>query len=214
MTQHLLSISKRSVAYTIAIAAFALCACESKDNNTSSNSQMDEEQFGGIADLIGDSISGVKVSKECAVICYQIDQITNQISAVNSPSALIRAKQEYEDNIGKTAEGITELEQSEQSIANEHKTEADAAYKSVCRSYEVPASGVLANLTNLIQCIDEVKTKDEFMRFEDCRIGMLSDLDHIHLCVESNSHKIPEVKRLAQTLKGKYEAKKKQFGMK
>lgn len=202
---------KSCIIYILTIA-IVLTSCDSKDKSKDSVENINDD-FIGVSDIIPDSIYNDNVSRECAVICYKIDQIANKASSVNSPSSLIDIKKKYNDNLANAASTISSLDAHEQSIANEHKREAEDEYKKVCKEYEIPASGVLANLRNLIKRIDQVKTKEQFERFRDCRIGMLEDLDDIHLCIEHNSSAIPEVKKLAQTLKNKYEEKKHQFDL-
>ncbi len=101
------------------------------------------------------------------------------------------------------------------SMVKSHQAEADKAYRKACQEYEVPASGVIANLNDMIKGIDKVKTTQDMYRYESGRLGVLRNLDHVHLCVEQNDKKnISEVKRLALTLKNLYESKKHELGMK
>ena len=51
-------------------------------------------------------------------------------------------------------------------------------------------------------------------RYEENRLGVLRNLDNVYLCVEQNDKGIPEVKRLSQALKSKYESKKHELGLK
>lgn len=190
---------------------FTSLSCNNKKGNEQVCTEGDVESYTNIADLVGDSVEGEKVSKECAVVCYKIDQVTEEVASVNSPEALITAKQSFKEEIAEAGSGIKELDREEQALANRHVQEAEEEYSKACSEYEVPASGVIANLKDLIKRIDKVKTKRELDSFQDCRLGMLMNLDNIHLCVDSKSTKIKEVKTLAQTLKSKWEAKKKEI---
>lgn len=173
-----------------------------------------EENMPTAESLAYDSIAEKEhIDTESAAICHEFSRLVDKLKDVKSPDGLISAKKDY-------AEGLTALN-SQMSTLNEHdktavlnyKKEAEAAYTQACKSYEIPASGVIANLTNLIRRIDQVKTKEELDRFQSSRLGMLRGLDDIHLCVEHNSSQIAEVKRLAQTLKSKYSAKRHEFGL-
>lgn len=190
----------------------ALTACDKKGGE-SEYVYTEEDEFEGIATLIGDSVEGEKVSKECAVICYKIDKVAEEASAVNSPSVVIQLKKKYAESLSSATKGVDALDTHEKEIAQQHESEAEAAYREACRKNELPAEGVMSNLRKLIERIDKLNTKAELERFEDIRYGMLQGLDDIHLCVESNSRSIPEVKRLAQVLKSKYIAKKEQLGL-
>ena len=173
-----------------------------------------EENMPTAESLAYDSIAEKEhIDTESAAICHEFSRLVDKLKDVKSPDGLISAKKDY-------AEGLTALD-SQMSTLNEHdktavlnyKKEAEAAYTQACKSYEIPASGVIANLTNLIRRIDQVKTKEDLDRFQSSRLGMLRGLDDIHLCVEHNSSQIAEVKRLAQTLKSKYSAKRHEFGL-
>lgn len=209
------SNTRRQHLSTMIIASCVLAMFFSCESKTEPNSllELTKDDFIGVRKYLGDSIPTNSMSRECAKVCYNIDKVQSEIAIVNNPSSLIEIKKQYEKNIAEATNDISQLDREEQLIAIEHQKEADEAYRKACRSYEVPASGVIANLENLIRQIDEVQTKDELRQFQECRIGMLSDLDNIHLCVESNSHSIPKVKKLAQNLKIKYEDKKHQFGI-
>ena len=145
--------------------------------------------------------------------CYRIEQVSDQLDFVKSPDGLSRAKRDFQKNLADATADVNTLSGEEKAIAIKHEQELKAQYERMCREYEVPAIGVIANLTDLIQRIDKIHDRAEFDRFRDCRVGMLNNLDNIHLCVDHNSNRINEVKRLAQTLKSKYEAKKKELGI-
>lgn len=189
-------------------AMLALSSCNGNKDKEQVADEGDIEDYASIADLVGDSVEGEKVSKECAVVCYKIDQVTDEVESVNSPEALISIKQSYSDDIAEAGASIKDLDEEERELANRHMQEAKDEYTKACREYEVPASSVISNLKDLLQRIDKVKTKRDLDNFQDCRLGMLMNLDNIHLCVDSKSTRINEVKRLAKSLKSKWEAKK------
>ena len=70
------------------------------------------------------------------------------------------------------------------------------------------------NLNDYLKAIDKVQTKQDLIHYEEGRLGVLRNLDNIHLCVVQTDRNIPEVKRLAMTLKSKYETKQHELGMK
>ena len=150
---------------------------------------------------------------ECTRLCDLLSTDAERLEGVRSPDALIAAKKQHQQTVTEVKQGMTELDGEEKSLVNAGLKAADAAYAQACTEYEIPASGVIANLSHLIGTIDGIRTEEEFHRFQDCRLGMLRHLDDIHLCVEQRSKQIPEVKRLAQTLKRKYETKKTEFGI-
>ncbi len=213
--REIINHNKQKCLHFCLIAICAACAFSSCDQKKEENPllQLDENDFTGVKKYFGDSIPSSNISRECAMVCHKIDKVAKEAAFVNNPSSLIEIKKQYLEELAQASSNISQLSDEEKAIAIEHKNEAEESYTKACRNYEVPASGVLANLKNLIDRIDKVSTKDELMRFQDCRIGMLNDLDHIYLCVESRSNAIPEVKRLAQVLKNKYEKKKQQFGL-
>ena len=60
-----------------------------------------------------------------------------------------------------------------------------------------------------------MKNTQDMYRFEDCRLGVLRNLENVYLCVEQKDSKgISEVKRLSLVLKSKYDAKRHEVGMK
>lgn len=199
-----------------ASVTMSVYSCKENDDKLPGGDVEDAEpfnEFEELAELAGDSVDGVKVSKECAVACYRIEQVSDQLDFVKSPDGLSRAKRDFQKNLADATADVNTLSGEEKAIAIKHEQELKAQYERMCREYEVPAIGVIANLTDLIQRIDKIHDRAEFDRFRDCRVGMLNNLDNIHLCVDHNSNRINEVKRLAQTLKSKYEAKKKELGI-
>lgn len=191
-----------------------LLSCNSNnESNNDSDDIPDEEDYASIIELIGDTVEGEKVSRECAIACYKVEQVKEEVNTVQSPQQLMQLKKKYTKSLKSAIEGTDNLVKDEQLIVKEHASEADESYRKACIDYEVPADGVIQNLKDLIQRLDKIQTKDEFSRFEGVRFGMLQELDDIHLCVEHNDRRINEVKRLAQVLKTKYQDKKHALGI-
>lgn len=193
-----------------------LTACENKNDKRQGNDpfQTEIEEYPTYEELMRDSIAEKEqVGEACATTCSKLQQLVEELQNVQSPDALIKAKKQYLTVTASFNSDLNQLSEEEKKVATNYKTEADDIYQKVCQAYEVPANGVIENLNNLLKRIDGVKTKQELYRFQDCRLGMLRGLDDIHLCVEHNSRQIPEVRRLAQSLKSKYQAKKQEFGI-
>jgi len=208
-------IAKLLVLPIIASALLSISSCKEKDDKLPGEPENAEpfNELEELADLAGTEVDGKEVSKECAVTCYKIQQASDELDFVKSPSNLTRAKREFQKNSSDAVDDINSLNGEEKQIAMKKLEELTAQYEKMCREYEVPASGVIANLKNLIEEIDKVHNMQDFENFKSCRVGVLNNLDDIHLCVEQKSSKINDVKRLAQILKGKYEAKKREFGI-
>lgn len=190
------------------------CDSRQKDGLPAGDSIVNEEVYPTAEEMLRDSIAKKEeVSNACATICLRMIQTEEMLSAVKSPDALISAKKEYLMLMASIKKELSSISKQEQNTALAYKENLDRAYLSTCREYEIPANGVISNLNNLIRQIDNVHTPSELIRFQDVRIGMLRKLDDLYLCVDHNSNSIAEVKRLAQTLKRKYENKKQELGM-
>ena len=206
---------KKTLPYLLAVLVLMMASCEEKQNKNTGNTYLEEyEKAPTWEELLADSIVEKEhVGKECAVICNNFDIATSRLTEVLSPEGLISAKKQYILAIETLQRDINGLNSQEKSHVQSHKAAADDAYRKACQTYEVPASGIIANLNDMKKGIDKVKSNQDMYRFEDCRLGVLRNLDYIYLCVEQNSKSIPEVKQLAQTLKSKYESKKHELGM-
>ena len=206
---------KKSLPYLLLVFLLMLAACESTPKrNGSSIFEHEDEDLPTSEEVIYDSIAKQEhIQKESAVHCDNLTNLTTKLKEVNSPDALILAKKEYTTTITSVNNALANLGNNEKAVIANYRKEAQEAYDEACRQYEIPASGVIANLQNLISRIDQIKTKQEFYRFQDCRLGMLRGLDDSHLRVDHKSKQIPEVKRLAQSLKSKYEAKRVELGL-
>ena len=208
---------KKSLPYLLVALVLTMTSCEEKKNGGMSDETYLEEyeQTPTWEELLADSIVEKEhVGKECAVICNNLDIATDRLTHVLSPEGLISAKKQYILATTNLSNDMQGLSGQEKSLVQTYKATADKAYRQACQEYEVPADGVIANLKDLIRDIDKVNTKQEMSRYEDCRLGVLRNLDNVYLCVEQNSKSIPEVKRLAQTLKSKYESKQHELGIK
>ena len=167
-----------------------------------------------VEEQIRDSIAKKeKVGNECAAICQRMEDAEYKLSSVKSPDALITAKKEYLTLVASLDKELSGISKDERGVANGYKAKLDRAYVAACREYEIPATGVVSNLNDLIRQLDNMHSKNEFVRFQNVRIGMLRKLDDLYLCVEQNSKSIAEVKRLSQALKNKYESKMQEFGV-
>ena len=191
---------KKSLPYLLVALVLTMTSCEEKKNGgMSGETYLEEyEQTPTWEELLADSI----VEKE------------HRLTHVLSPEGLISAKKQYILATTNLSNDMQGLSGQEKSLVQTYKATTDKAYRQACQEYEVPADGVIANLKDLIRDIDKVNTKQEMSRYEECRLGVLRNLDNVYLCVEQNSKSIPEVKRLAQTLKSKYESKQHELGIK
>ena len=208
---------KKTLPYLFVVLMLAMTSCEEKKNGgTSGETYLEEyEQTPSWEELLADSIVEKEhVGKDCAVICNNLDIATDRLTHVLSPEGLITAKKKYILATTNLNDDMKGLSAQEKSLVQGYKAEADKAYLKACQEYEVPASGVIANLNDMLKGIDKVKTTQDMYRFEESRLGVLRNLENVHLCVEQNSKSIPEVKRLAQTLKSKYESKQHELGIK
>jgi len=208
---------KQTLPYILFILLLTMVSCEDKKNGgLNGNTYLEEyEKTPTWEELYADTIAEKEhVSKDCGVICNNFDIATDRLKNVLSPQALISAKKIYNlanDNLANNIKGLTA---DEKTLVQTYKTEADKAYHTACQAYEVPASGVIANLNELIKGIEKVHSKSDMVHYEENRLSILRNLDYIHLCVDQNDRGISDVKRLAQTLKSKYEDKQHELGIK
>ena len=200
------------------LLAGLLVSCDDKKNGgLNGDTYLEEyEKSPSWEELLADSIVVKEhVGKECGVVCNNLDIATDRLTHVLSPEGLISAKKMYivaTQNLSSDTKGMTAHELA---MVKQHRAEADKSYRDACRTYEVPASGVIANLNDMIKGIDKVHSIQDMYRFEDCRLGVLRNLENVYLCVEQKDSKgISEVKRLSLTLKSKYDAKKHEIGQK
>lgn len=191
-----------------------LIACESKQEKFPG--EMTDEEWENrptLEDIICDSIAEKEdISVECAALCNDLNNDIRDLAMVNSPTALIYAKKDHQTLIANVTRSAKGFKAHERTILHDYCEQAVNAYDDVCRRYEVPATGVIANLEQLSHDIDQVHSVKEFEDYKDRHYGVMKELDDIHLCIERRSNDIPKVKRLAQALKSKYQAKQEVYG--
>lgn len=191
-----------------------LIACESKQEKFPG--EMTDEEWENrptLEDIICDSIAEKEdISVECAALCNDLNNDIRDLAMVNSPTALIYAKKDHQALIANVTRSAKGFKAHERTILHDYCEQAVNAYDDVCRRYEVPATGVIANLEQLSHDIDQVHSVKEFEDYKDRYYGVMKELDDIHLCIERRSNDIPKVKRLAQALKSKYQAKQEVYG--
>lgn len=190
-----------------------LVACEAKKEKFPQEITDEEwENLPTLEDIICDSIAEKEdISIECAALCNDLNNDIRSLSMVNSPTALIDAKKEHQALITTVMHNAKNLKQHERTILNTYSEQAVSTYEDVCRRYEIPASGVIANLEQLIHDLNQVRSHKDFEDYNNRHHGVIQKLDDIHLCIERRSNDIPKAKRLAQALKTNYQAKRMTF---
>lgn len=204
------TMKRKIFAAAIIVAAF-ITSCNT-DRKTQSYAFEEPEQE-GLPYGVSDTINGKAVSDQCAIMNFDLESLLRRVQAVKSPDMLMMVKADFEHTLDSLTTGSNDLPSEEQEVINSLRTSIITSYKEVCREYEIAPEGVIENLNHCIQRVNNAKSRNDLVRFMDVRSGMLSNLDIIHLCVESRSNRIPEVKRLAQKLKTNLEAKKRQFNL-
>ncbi len=190
-----------------------LVACETRKEKFPQEITDEEwENLPTLEDIICDSIAEKEdISIECAALCNDLNNDIRSLSMVNSPTALIDAKKEHQTLIVKVTHSAKNLKQHERTILYTYSEQAVSTYDDVCRRYEIPASGVIANLEQLIHDLNQVRSHKDFTDYNNRHYGVIQKLDDIHLCIERRSNNIPKVKRLAQALKTDYQSKQRAF---
>lgn len=198
----------KTLATALCVAAL-ITSCKSEHK---SQYNTYEEQYEDLLPYgVTDTINGEKVSKECALMNNDLERLLNRVERVKSPDMLMLLRKDFEHTLDSLTIGSDNLATEEKTVINHLCDSIRTSYAQVCKQYEIPADGVIDNLKRCINRVNQAGTVTQLYTFMDNRRGMLRNLDYIHLCVESNSKKIPEVKRLAQQLKTTLEAKKKQY---
>jgi len=193
------------------ILAFSIVSCSTNNNDSSESTQEGDSDEFCEYDYITDSIGEEAVSHECAITYNQLEEIQWKWEDVKSPSMLARARASWKEDVSKAKKALETYKGDEHRLLDSVMQKIDEIREEKCRDYSVPANGVIQTLNICISQIDKIKSKHEFIEFRDARYGMLNDLDIIHLNVELQSRKIGQVKRLAETLKHKYEEKCKEY---
>lgn len=197
---------------TALIVAALIISCNSEHKNQYNS--FEEEQEDLLPYGVTDTINGEKVSKECALMNSDLEWLLRKVERVKSPDMLMLVRKDFEHTLDSLTIGSGNLVSEERTVINNICDSIRIAYAQACEEYEIPAEGVIDNLKHCITRVDQAKNSMQLELFIESRRGMLRNLDYIHLCVESKSKKIPEVKRLAQQLKSSLETKKKQFNIK
>lgn len=191
-----------------------LAACESKQEKFPG--EMTDEEWENrptLEDIICDSIAEKEdISVECAALCNDLNNDIRDLAMVNSPTALIYVKKDHQALIADVTRSAKGFKAHERTILHNYCEQAVNTYDDVCSRYEVPATGVIANLEQLSHDLDQVHSAKDFEDYKNLHYGMMQELDDIHLCIERRSNDIPKVKRLAQALKSKYQAKQSTYG--
>lgn len=195
----------------VATAFLLLSSCGEKKHEEGSGHRTEDEVLSPTwEDVLIDSIAREEqVGRQCADLCLAVERATDELNRVLSPDALISAKKRYYAAATLWENTQASLSSEERESVRARMAEAERAYTRACRKYELPANGIIANLSAMIRQVDKVESSSDLLRFEEGRLGVLRELDDIHLCVEQGDRGVSEVKKLAQRLKNKYEAKKK-----
>jgi hypothetical protein len=199
---------------TLLALLLVVAACESKQGRFPG--EMTDEEWENqptLEDIICDSIAEMEdISVECAALCNDLNNDIRDLSMVNSPTALISAKKDHQTLMVNVTRSAKEFKEHERKILHNYCEQAVDTYDNVCRRFEVPSTGVIANLEQLSHDLDQVRSKQDFEEYKDHHYGVMQTLDDIHLCIERRSNDIAKVKRLAQALKAKYQEKDRTFG--
>ncbi len=182
-----------------------LASCDSGKKGNGSPTEVEEEDPTALPYGATDTIEGQAVSPDCAKLNFDIERLQNRIDCVQSPNMLMRVKADFEHIRDSLCSCTSGLPSNEKELITAAVAHLNTTFKAACHEYEIPADGVISNLKNCIEQISRAQNSTQFYQVTDCRRGMLRSLDIIHLCVESNSSQIPEVKRLAAQLKNVYE---------
>lgn len=206
----------KSFKATIIISVLCFIGLYSCDSNTHQNNSntIDEEIENALPFGVNDTIEGEKVSNDCALLNHEFEYLQRRVENVKSPDMLMRVKKDFNHILDSLTSCSELLSQEEKSTINEIRATILASYGQACKNYEIPADGVISNLTSCIDQLNEAHSRQEIVRFTECRRGTIRDLDYIHLCVESKSTKINEVKRLAAILKEEVNREAKRYNIK
>ena len=194
------------------VLAFSIISC---NNNSSSEStqDVDSDDICEYEDIV-DSIGEHAVSHDCAIAYSTLDEILWKWEYVKSPSMLARARAKWHEDERNIKDACHDIDGEDRRLLDSVCQVIYDTREDKIKGFSVPASSVIDNLENCIRKIEAMKSKDDMRRYMDVRFSMMEELDIIHLCVEPQSHQIGKVKRLAQTLRGKYEEKCKELGIK
>lgn len=195
------------------ILAFSVFSCSKNSNSSEPSEEGDSDEFCEY-DYITDSIGDEAVSHECAITFTQLEEIQWRLENVKSPNMLARVRATWNKDITNAKKALKDYNGEEAHLLDSVVQNIEALHQEKCLKFSLPAISVIETLENCIKQLDNMKNKKDFVSFRDIRYGMIQDLDIIHLSVEPQSSKIGKVKRLAHTLKNKYEEKCKEYDVK
>lgn len=201
----------RTILYIIAVSAVLSVSCNSEQKG--GRYQAEEYDANALPYGATDTIDGEKVSNECAIINNDLERLKASLELISSPSMLMTAKVTYQHDLDSLSMGNDNLTPEEASIIKTLIKDIATTYEAKCKEYEIPAEGVIDNLRRCIDRVNKTNNSTELIRFMEARRGMLMDLDYIHLCVDSRSNRIDEVRKLAAQLKHDLDRKKRRFGV-
>ena len=194
------------------VLALSIVSCNSNSSSESAH-DADSDDICEYEDIV-DSIGDKAVSHDCAIAYATLEDVQWAWENVKSPSMLARARAKWKEDEGKMREACKDIDGEDRRLLDSVCQVIKDTREEKMMGFSVPASSVISNLENCIERVEKMKDKNEMRRFRDVRLSMLNELDIIHLCIEPNSPQISKVKHLAQTLRGKYEEKCKELGIK
>lgn len=187
-------------------------SCTSNSSNTSA--VYDEaEDSEALPYGATDTIQGEVVSIECATVNFDFERLLNRVNRIASPYMLMDVKATFQHDIDSLSAIASNLPAEENKLLQPTIEEIKSEYKSKCREYEIPADGVISNLNSCISQLRQVQNRQQLESFIDLQWSVVRSLDILHLCVESRSPRISEVKRLASQLQSELDSKKKKYGI-
>lgn len=182
-------------------------------STTSSEQGGTSEDFEEEEIIYSDTVEGEKVSQDCAAMAYHLDEITERLEAVQSPSMLMKVKYDYPNLLYQATQNLDELPAEERAAVQKKLDRIQRLYAEMCENYEVEASGIICQLQNLTEKLRQVRTKADYERFVDNRHGVLNNLDKIHLSTQNDSPHIREIQKLARDLNSLMVNKKRELGI-
>ncbi len=193
------------------LLATVFISCESNSSSESSK-ESDSDEFCEY-DYVTDSIGDEAVSHDCAIIFTKLQELQWRWEEARSPNTIARLRATWKKDIADAEHQAGNFGGEESRLLDSVISVIRELHNKQCSEYLVPASGIIMNLSNCIERVDKANTKRDLERFREPRLGMLNELDNIHLCIEESSNEIGKVKRLAETLKSKYEEKCRKLGV-
>lgn len=195
------------------VSSILLIGCDSGKKHSNFDEYTEENEdllpFGAT-----DTIDGEKVSTECALVNFDFESLQRRVDNVKSPDMLMTLKVDFMHTLDSLTLNSKQLPSDEQAKINTIRETLLASYNKACRDYEIPADGVISNLKICLERVNKADSRQALVRFTEVRRGMLHNLENIHLCVESKSTRINEVKRLASQLREELNRKARHYDVK